>query len=266
MGLRTLEGTLDDQRRMRRPALVPFVTGGFPTPATCLPLLCALADAGADAIELGIPFSDPLADGPTIQKTSQEALAAGVRVRDVLAIARAFRDVSDVPVVIMTYANPMLRAGVHEFAVALRDAGVAGILVTDLPPTELPQAWHAIRAAGLSTIPLIAPTTPEERVPSLVHAASGFVYCVSRTGVTGKGQSFSTRLPAQLAAIRAQTSLPILVGFGVRSRADVSSVFPASDGVVVGAALLEVVRSAPDVDAGIEAGARFLRSLREEAS
>jgi tryptophan synthase alpha chain len=258
-----LEASIARAREAGRAAIVPFVTGGFPTLPACEALLHALAAEGADAIELGVPFSDPLADGPTIQRTSQLSLEGGTRLGDVLRLAERVRRTSDVPLVLMTYVNPILRFGAKPFAEALSGIGVDGVLVTDLPRTELPEAWAEIDAAGLATIPLIAPTTPRSRIPLVVREGSGFVYCVSRTGVTGRGGAFAGNLGDQIDAIRLATPLPVLVGFGVRTAADIGRVFPAADGVVIGAALLEAVLEAGDPDGGVAAGVKFWKAIRE---
>jgi tryptophan synthase alpha chain len=245
-----------------RLALVPFVTAGFPDPATSLDLLVALADSGADAIELGVPFSDPLADGPTIQRTSQIALAGGTRLRGTLDILRGFRQVRPTPVVLMSYVNPILKYGLQSYAADAVTCGANGVIVTDVPADEMVELWTMLRSAGLATVQLVAPTTPEPRVGEIARAATGFVYCVSRTGVTGKGHAFAANLETQVRRVRAAATLPVLVGFGVRRPEDIAAVRPFADGVVVGAAVLEEVLAGIDSRDGVARAARFIESLR----
>jgi len=256
-----LTRALGEAAAANRLSLVPFVTAGFPTPDTTLDLLRALDDAGADAIEVGIPFSDPIADGPTIQRTSQISLDHGMTVRRVLDLVAAFRSTSGTPVVLMTYVNPILRYGVDEFSRDAVRSGAEAILGTDLPPDESPDVWSAVRAAGLATIQLIAPTTSLSRIPAIASAASGFVYCVSRTGVTGRGASFATNLDTQVGRVRDACELPVLVGFGVRRPEDVENVKGFADGVVVGTAVLECVLTATTTEVGIADASALLRSL-----
>lgn len=248
-------------KREGRVAFIPFATAGYPSAAGTVDLLLALADAGADIIELGVPFSDPIADGATIQRTSQHALAGGMTVSGVVDVVVAFRRRSSVPLVLMTYVNPIRTLGEDGPRVLAR-AGVDGVLVTDLPPDVRPEWWAAFREARLATIQLVAPTTRAERVPAIAAAASGFVYAVSRAGVTGRGGAFSVALPDQVARIRAASPLPVAVGFGVREAADVTRVARFADGVVVGAALLERILTAAAPAAGIHAAAAFAADLR----
>lgn len=258
--LARLSGALAAAADAGRLALVPFATAGFPDLDRSLELLRALDEGGADALEVGVPFSDPLADGPTIQRTSQIALDAGTTLPKVLELVREFRSGSATPIVLMTYANPVHAYGIDRFAADAAVAGVEGVLVTDLPPDERPDDWRPLTGAGLARIQLVAPTTAETRVATVTAAATGFVYCVSRTGVTGKGKSFATNLAEQMARVRATTSLPLLVGFGVREPEDVRRVADHADGVVVGAAVLEEVLGADDPSEGCRrAGALVAR-------
>jgi tryptophan synthase alpha chain len=167
--------------------LIPFVTAGYPSVAATAEMLEGFARLGVRAIEIGIPFSDPIADGPDIQRSSEHALRAGVGPRDVLELVRGLRRTSEVPVVLMTYANPVLRFGVDAFASAAREAGVDGLLLSDLPPDESPDLWQVFDRHELDTVVLVAPTTAPSRLPLLLERARGFVYCLARTGVTGQG-------------------------------------------------------------------------------
>jgi tryptophan synthase alpha chain len=248
-------------------ALVPFLTAGYPDWKTFDAAVLALAEEGADLLELGIPFSDPLADGPTIQASSQRALEAGVTVEEILARVEARRAAWGIPVVVMTYANPVLAMGAELFAMRARAAGIAGILVSDLPPEELPEAWAAFRAQGLETVVLVAPTTAPARLPLLAAAATGYVYCVTRTGVTGRGGVFSATLTEQAGRVRAHTNLPIVAGFGIRGPEDARALGGAFDGVVVGARWLELLSGDDRADglAAVRNLARELRGVLDEA-
>jgi tryptophan synthase alpha chain len=252
---------LADAAGAKRLSLVPFTTAGFPDSRRSLDLLRALDEGGADALELGVPFSDPLADGPTIQRTSQIALDGGTTLRSVLELVRRFREGSATPIVLMSYANPIHAYGIARFATDAVEAGVEGVLVTDLPPDERPEDWQALTEAGLARIQLVAPTTAASRLDTVTAAATGFVYCVSRTGVTGKGRRFADNLADQMARVRATTSLPLLVGFGVREPQDVRALAPHADGVVVGAAVLEEVLDASDPDLGCRRAGELVARL-----
>ncbi len=213
-----------------------------------------LADAGATALELGVPFSDPLADGPTIQLSSQRALEAGVTLEQILERVATRPSYKRLPIVLMSYVNPIVIHGIDRFCQGA--SGVAGVLLSDLPPEEMPELWASVRSAGLETVLLVAPTTKAERVPVLAAAASGYVYCVTRTGVTGKGGAFAGNLSAQIAAVRANTNVPVLAGFGVRSPEDAARLGAELDGVIVGARIIEILG---------DGGADRLRELREFA-
>jgi tryptophan synthase alpha chain len=239
--LTNLESTLRGLRDQRRAGLVPFVTAGYPDLATSALLLDRLAHAGAVAIELGVPFSDPLADGPALQQASQVALEQGIHVGDVLALARDFRAAHGVPLVVMTYANPVLARGPQRFAEEARASGVDGVIVSDLPPEERADLWDALTACGLATIPLVAPTTSPSRLPLLLARASGFVYCLSRTGVTGDERAFAGELDALVEAVRAGCDLPVGIGFGVTDAAKARFVAARAEAVIVGAAIARVI-------------------------
>jgi tryptophan synthase alpha chain len=223
-------------RAERRAAVIPFNIAGFPDRARSLAWLRAAPGAGADLLELGIPFSDPLADGPTIQRASQTALAAGMTVGGALELAAAAAP--PVPVVIMTYANPVLAYGAERFARDAAAAGVAGVLLTDVPAGSDPALEDAVAAGGLDVIRLVAPTTPDERLPRALDRAAGFVYLISRLGVTGARAEAPPDLEHQVARLRAATALPVAVGFGISTAAQVRAAAQVADGVVVGSALV----------------------------
>jgi len=241
-----------------RVALVPYVCAGWPDRDGSLALLRAAADAGADVLELGIPFSDPLADGPTIQKASFQALEGGMTVREALEVLREFRGDRDTPVVLFTYLNPLYRFGVEAFVQAARDAGAQGLLVTDLPTGADPELEGAIRAGGLDLIRLVAPTTRPERAGEVARGGSGFLYYISRTGVTGARTELRGELARELELLRKAVDLPVAVGFGVSTPEQAALVAGMADGVVVGSALIQAVE-----EGGVEGGKAFLRSLRE---
>ena len=225
--------------------LIPFVTAGYPSLDATLEMLQGFDRAGALAVELGIPFSDPIADGPDIQRASEWALRGEVGVADVLALVARFRATSQLPVVIMTYANPVVRTGVAAFAAAAHEAGVDGVILSDLPPEESPETWQALASAGLDTILLVAPTTDEARLPLLLERCRGFVYCLARTGVTGRGEGWAGSLGDRIASLRKRTALPLAVGFGISGAADARKLRGLADAVIVGAAFMRAVTEDP---------------------
>lgn len=225
--------------------LIPFITAGYPSLEASREMMLALDQTGALALEIGIPFSDPIADGPEIQRASEWSLRSRVGVEETLALVADFRRVSQCAVVVMTYANPVLRYGIESFARAAREAGVDGLIVSDLPPDESPEVWEGIDRASLDTIVLVAPTTDPARVPLLLARSRGFVYCLARTGVTGAGGGDATVLPERIAGLRRLTSLPIAVGFGISDAAGARALKGVADAVVVGAAFMRAVTEDP---------------------
>ena len=234
--------TLHEQNRK---GLIAYLTCGDPSPDRTPALIEALERGGTDLIELGVPFSDPIADGPDIQRASEHALREGVTTAGVLDMLARFRAESALPVVVMTYANPVVRAGVEAFAARAKAAGVDGLIVSDLPPDEAPEWWAAFDRAGLDTIVLVAPTTDDDRLPMLLARSRGFVYCLARTGVTGQGSGWTGSLPERVAQIRRHTQLPVAVGFGISSGEDARRLRGVSDAVVVGAAFMRRVTEDP---------------------
>lgn len=225
-----------------RAALVTFVTGGDPTPGDTAAVLDALVSGGADVIELGMPFTDPMADGQAIQSANLRSLAAGTRTADIFAIAKAFRARHpQVPLVLMGYANPMTIRGPEWFAAQCRDAGVDGVICVDIPPEEDAELGPALRAAGVSLIRLATPTTDAKRLPAVLKDTSGFLYYVSVAGITGKQQAAQASIEDAVARLKAATDLPIAVGFGVRTPEQASAIGAVADGVVVGSAIVEIV-------------------------
>ena len=225
-----------------RKALIPFITAGDPEAALTVPLMQALVDAGADVIELGVPFSDPMADGPTIQRASERALARGMTLRKVLQLVSAFRTVDDrTPVVLMGYANPIEAMGLEKFAEQAAQSGVDGVLVVDYPPEEAESFGAAMKAHGLDPIFLIAPTSTPERIAQVAAIASGYVYYVSLAGVTGSGALNVEAVAERLPAIREKTGLPVGVGFGIRDAATAARIAGFADAIVVGSRIIEEI-------------------------
>jgi tryptophan synthase alpha chain len=234
--------TLAALQKQGRKALATYIVCGDPKPTFTLTAMHALVEAGADIIELGVPFSDPMAEGPVIQKAHERALAFNTSLRTSLEVVTAFRATNPhTPVVLMGYANPVERMGYSAFVTAAVQAGVDGLLTVDLPPEEAEEFNQTMRAAGLETIYLVAPTTAAERVRSITAAATGFVYYVSLKGVTGAGNLDLEDVACKLAGIRSTTQTPILVGFGIKDAASAKAVAAFADGVVVGSALVELM-------------------------
>ena len=225
-----------------RPALVTFVTGGDPTPDATPAILDALVEGGADVIELGMPFTDPMADGPAIQQANLRSLGAGTKTADIFRIAADFRARHpDVPLVLMGYANPMTIRGPEWFAAECRKAGVDGVICVDIPPEEDPELGPALRAAGISLIRLATPTTDEARLPAVLEGSSGFLYYVSVAGITGMQQAAVASIEEAMARLKAKATIPVAVGFGVRTPEQAAAFAKVADGVVVGSALVDLV-------------------------
>jgi len=247
-----IEQTFGRLRAQGRKALIPFITAGDPEPALTLPLMHALVAGGADIVELGVPFSDPMADGPTIQRASERALKNGVTLRQVLATVRAFRvDDPETPVVLMGYANPIEAMGVGDFVGEAAAAGVDGVLVVDYPPEECVEFGRALRAAGMDPIFLLAPTSTEERYRQVARVGSGYIYYVSLKGVTGAGHLDLRDVAARLPHIRAAVGMPVGVGFGIRDAASAARIAAIADAVVIGSRLIEELEQAPREEAAV---------------
>jgi tryptophan synthase alpha chain len=234
----------------RSAALMPYMMGGFPTMAESLRVGEAYVDAGADVIELGVPFSDPLADGPAIQAAGQVALEAGATLEDVLREVAAPL-AARIPVVLMCYSNPLLHRGFEASAAALAAAGVAGLIVPDMPASEAGELRAVCDTAGIALVPLVAPTTPPEQVREIAATARGFVYVVSVTGVTGERGQLPPELSDVVAGVRSATELPAAVGFGIGTPSHAAAVGQMADGVIIGSRLVRAVADAPDIEAGL---------------
>ena len=250
-----------------RKALIPFITAGDPAAELTVPLMHALVEAGADIIELGVPFSDPMADGPTIQRASERALAKGMSLRKVLQLVATFRSADDkTPVVLMGYANPIERYDqVHGAGAFVRDAaaaGVDGVLVVDYPPEECAEFAQALRANGMDLIFLLAPTSTDQRMAEVARVASGYVYYVSLKGVTGAGTLDVSQVEAMLPRIRAHVSIPVGVGFGIRDAETARAIGRTSDAVVIGSRLIQLIENEPR-ERVVSTAASFLGGIRQ---
>lgn len=243
----------------RRLAVVIYLTVGYPAPDRTAGLLRAALDGGADVLELGVPFSDPLADGATVQRASQAALDQGTTLRDCIAQARALVAERDATAILMGYANPFLQYGLATLASDAADAGVAGIIVPDLPAEESAEFDAVLAPVGIARIDLYAPTTPDARLDRLLPRASGFVYCVSLTGVTGARTAMAADAAAIVGRVRSRTTLPVVLGFGISTPEHVAALRDTVDGVVIGSAALDVVTAAGDDGAARLRG--FVRDL-----
>ena len=249
--------------KAKRKALVPFITAGDPSLEATVPVMHALVRAGADVIELGVPFSDPMADGPSIQRSSERAIERGAGLRYVLRCVASFRESdADTPVVLMGYLNPIEILGADAFARDAAAAGVDGVLLVDLPPEEAGPNRAAFNAAGLDLISLAAPTTTEERLARLASESQGYLYYVSFAGVTGGSQLDVTDVLKRAGDLRARANVPVLVGFGIRDAASAAALAPAADGVVVGSALVDALAGADGPENAAARAEAFLAPLR----
>ena len=250
-------------KAQNKTGLVTFITAGDPAPASTVPLLHALVAGGADVLELGVPFSDPMAEGPVIQRACERALVHGVGIRHVFDYVREFRRTNQhTPVVLMGYANPIERIGVDAFVEQSRAAGADGAIVVDYPPEECEEFAAKMRAAGLDLIFLLAPTSTEERIAQVAKVGSGFSYYVSLKGVTGAGHIDTAQVAERIAAIRQHVSLPIGVGFGIRDAATAKALAGVADAVVIGSRIIqEIEASEPEqAPAAVQA---FVAGIRE---
>lgn len=263
-GLDHIRQTFQKTRQENRAALMPYFTLGFPTIPLCLDVISALAGSGADLIELGIPFSDPLADGPTIQHSSQIALENGITVSETIHLVHQLRDrgVSQ-PFMLMGYYNPIIAYGIQSFVADAAGAGADGLIIPDLPPEEAVEIEAACQKNGLSLIFLLAPTSTTSRVKQIVDHSTSFVYLVSLTGVTGARDKLSANLSPFIQSVRAQTQLPLAVGFGISTPSQVEEVGKMADGVIIGSALVQLVEQS---DNPVQTAADYIHKLRHALS
>lgn len=257
-----IDATFDKLRAAGRAALIPYITAGDPSLAATVPLMRALTSAGADVIELGVPFSDPMADGPVIQRASERALAHGVGLDDVLTVVAAFRELDAItPIVLMGYANPIEAMGTTAFADRAQGAGVDGVIVVDYPPEEAGEFAQLLEGRQMAPIFLVAPTTPEARIIAIGQMARGYVYYVSLKGVTGAGHLDVAGVVARLAEIRRHVALPVGVGFGIRDAVSAQAIAAHADAIVIGSRIIQEIESGPAAQAP-ERAAAWLATIR----
>jgi tryptophan synthase alpha chain len=257
-----IQATFEKLKVQQRKALIPFITAGDPNPQLTVPLMYGLVAAGADVLELGVPFSDPMADGPTIQRASERALKYNVSLRDVLGMVAEFRKTNaTTPVVLMGYGNPIEAMGWETFAKRCAEVGVDGVLTVDFPPEESHEAFAHLEAHGLDPIFLLAPTTSDERIAEVAKLARGYVYYVSLKGVTGAGHLDLGAIAEKLPHLRKYISLPIGVGFGIRDAQTALAVARLCDGVVVGSRIVQEVENSNEQDVVANVG-KLVKELR----
>jgi tryptophan synthase alpha chain len=263
-----IEGRFQQLAEQGRTALIPYIVAGDPGQNITVPLMHRLVESGADIIELGVPFSDPMAEGPVIQQGHERALANGTTLRSVLGMVQEFRKSdSTTPVLLMGYANPVMHMGYTAFADAAATVGLDGLLTVDIPPEEVDGINNELQRVGMDNIFLVAPTTPDERIAQIAARASGFIYYVSLKGVTGAGHLDTVEVASRLDAIRRHSDLPVAVGFGIKDADSARAVAAVADGVVVGSALVNVMAQAiekgsmPEV--AINAAAELLGQIRK---
>ena len=258
-----IQATFEQLKQQQRKALIPFITAGDPNPQLTVPLLHALVKAGADVLELGVPFSDPMADGPTIQRASERALKHHVGLHHVLDMVAEFRQKnSHTPVVLMGYGNPIEAMGWETFANRCAEVGVDGVLTVDFPPEESHEAFTHLEAHGIDPIFLLAPTTRDDRVQQVAKLARGYVYYVSLKGVTGAGNLDLSAIEQKLPQLRRHIKLPIGVGFGIRDGATASAVAKLCDGVVVGSRIVQEIENSNEQEVVANVG-RLVKELRQ---
>jgi tryptophan synthase alpha chain len=257
----TIHTAIDRAVAADRCAFIPYLTGGFPDPDTCVRMLRALADNGADVIEVGVPFSDPLADGPTIQTASRKALDRGVTPPVVFDVVARASGQTNCPIVLMTYFNPVFRMGLPEFARKAKESGCAGVIIPDLPADEAGEWVEVSQSAGLDSIFLVAPTTPPQRVKLIASLSRGFLYYVSTTGVTGRACEISEEMVAQIELAKSLSPVPVAVGFGISEPDQARAFAPLVDGIIVGSAFIRQIQAYESADEQVAAVSRLAASL-----
>jgi tryptophan synthase alpha chain len=240
-----------------RKAFIAYIMAGDPDLDKTLQYVLMLERCGADIIELGVPFSDPLADGPTIQMAAARALKSGSTLKKVLSLVKTIRSNTKIPIILMTYYNPVFKYGEHRFVKDAVSAGVDGVIIPDLPPEEAAGIIESSRKLGLSTIFLVAPTSTDERVKKIVSSCTGFVYYVSITGTTGSGLTLDKKFMQHISMVKKMAGKPVAVGFGVSSPEDAKTIAPSADGVIVGSAIVKMLHERP------QEAERFIKQLRE---
>jgi tryptophan synthase alpha chain len=258
-----IAGRFAELRRTKRKALIPYITAGDPNPALTVPLMCGLVEAGADILELGVPFSDPMADGPVIQRSGERALKHGVGLADVLKLVAQFRkDDKATPLVLMGYANPVEAMGTKKFVAAAKDAGVDGVIVVDYPPEECADFSELLRANDIDPVFLLAPTSSDKRIQDVARVGRGYLYYVSLRGVTGASHLDLSEVTSRIPKIRAATRLPIGVGFGIRDAESARRVAQTADAVVIGSRIIQEIEAGKAEDAVGRVKA-FLKPIRK---
>jgi tryptophan synthase alpha chain len=258
-----IQACFEALQKARRKALIPYITAGDPHPSLTVPLMRALVEAGADILELGVPFSDPMADGPVVQRASERALKHGVGLADVLAIVAAFRKQdARTPIVLMGYANPVEAMGVEKFVAAAKQVGVDGVIVVDYPPEECESFAALAKKNGIDPIFLLAPTSTDKRIQDVGRCGSGYLYYVSLRGITGAGHIDLSEVAARIPKIRSATQLPIGVGFGIRDAESARRIAETADAVVIGSRIIEVIEAAGAQRAAEQVKA-FLAPIRQ---
>ncbi|KAF0144682.1 MAG: tryptophan synthase alpha chain [Nitrospirae bacterium] len=252
-----IEKTFNKLKALNKKAFIPYIMAGDPSVERTKELVLVLEECGADIIELGVPFTDPLADGPTIQRAAERALKAGVTLKDVLALVSDLRTKTRVPLVLMTYYNPVFKYGEDRFVKDAKDAGVDGVIIPDLPPDEAGGLIKTAKKAGLATIFLLAPTSTQDRIKKVAVASRGFIYYVSMTGITGSQILLDGSIEKSINNIRRITDKPVAVGFGISTAEQARAISGISDGVIVGSAIVRKIHEAPE---GLK---DFILKLRE---
>ncbi|HYN13198.1 MAG TPA: tryptophan synthase subunit alpha [Burkholderiales bacterium] len=258
-----IQGRFDSLRKGARKALIPYITAGDPQPSLTVPLMRALVEAGADILELGVPFSDPMADGPVIQRSGERALKHGIGLCDVLAFAAEFRKQDGAtPIVLMGYANPIEAMGTEKFLAGAQAAAVDGVIVVDYPPEECVEFSALAKKSGIDPIFLLAPTSTDKRIHDVARIGSGYLYYVSLRGVTGAAHLDLSDVAARITKIRAATRLPIGVGFGIRDAASARRAAQSADAVVIGSRIIQEIESGA-ADQAVSRVKAFLKPIRE---
>ncbi len=260
-----IKARFDSLKQSGRKALIPYIVAGDPGPEHTVALMHAMVEAGADILELGVPFSDPMAEGPTIALGHERALAHSVSLQSTLAMVADFRQRdTETPVLLMGYCNPVERMGFSEFSRAAAEVGLDALLMVDMPPEEVGPLHQCLKAANLDNIFLVAPTSPAQRIQRIAGAASGFIYYVSLKGVTGAAHLDTVEVAARVAEIRTHSDLPVVVGFGIKDAKSAAAVAEVADGVVVGSALVQILADAAEADTAqlADAVSELIASIR----
>jgi tryptophan synthase alpha chain len=258
-----IQGRFEALAKAKRKALIPYITAGDPHPSLTVPLMHGLVEAGSDILELGVPFSDPMADGPVIQRSGERALKHGVGLKDVLSLVKQFREKDkDTPIVLMGYANPIEAMGVEKFAAAAKGAGVDGVIVVDYPPEECLEFSALMKKSDIDPIFLLAPTSTKKRIDEVARSGSGYLYYVSLRGVTGAANIDLSDVASHLPQIRKATKLPIGVGFGIRDAESAKRVAQTADAVVIGSRIIQEIEAGA-ADQAVARVKAFLKPIRE---